>query len=732
MSVLLATPFMVHSMEENPKKRNFPFEQVQQPAKVQKIHENQRKGNDQQTYFVDSTPTALFPYNAQPAPLIPGGYYSFPPFLSQSYAHGQFEKGEYSADTQEPLTMCSTTIPWLQNQEYEQHNFDDFEQYDFCALNNPVSIPTTSTTFVPESSLQQYNTSYAQQSLVSEEEVVEQFQENSGRLRFCYSELMERLEITDWMNMDPGAEFFQNGNCAFKQIRNHLTKGSPFYKILYDIVHEDYSIMESFGTTVTQDNIAISRAYVEDKLNKAIDYLNNLENTDDQLKEEVWSIMFKVISLRFVKEIRDKEYPFPMIKISATDRQADFKELCRYKGSFKEQDNGDFIGASTTANKTGMKASGHFIDHHRYKVAKTEGKKVILSPWNVFNSFKLVGHISSEIMSNHKKAVEPKQKANKIASAKKANVSTKRTPRRTPGRQIYLDNVKLKNKLMRDMGASQFRPTYVKDVLEFLKSKEYNISRMCDFCTGWGDRLFGNVASIVDYGITQYLGTDPNTELHEDYIKLCENYTPVGYKACKSENCSEYIDITYEHSNPELQISPFKARIYKKPAEELKDIDLKLGERQADLELTSIPYFNKELYPDTNKTQSHVRYKSYEAWKEGFLLPFIDQSVKAVRIGGIIAINSAPVHKEQKQKEDNITADLEKMLDEYENNGITLKKVANFWYNGKPNSNTLIYEVVKKEGSEEKKEEQEEEITFQTTDCRLYEENDDLSFLLND
>lgn len=692
MSILLGTPFMAHSMEKeiDNNKRGAPWELDRETLKVPRRDENQRQAPGTQANSMDSAPPVSLPHYALSSPFAPEGY-GFPPYcwsMPIGYSQNPFPQFQLNDDMYaNPFQVNPMAL-----------QFGNFEQYDFFAQEESVTKLTTITP--PQNKNNQIQ---LQQTLNPEGKIVKE--QLSGNI--YYRKLMEILDITNWSNMDPGNNSCRNGKISFQQIGQHLGTDSSLYTLLYSIVHEDYEFLEDFSTSITENSISVNKKYVEDKIDRADKYLQNLENVNDQLKEEVRSIVFKVIALRLVKELRDKEFSFPIIKSTSAELQKEFEKLCHYKGGYQSIGKDDFIGNSKIHLKTGQIVSGYFMDNHRLKVPKMQRDTIQLSSMDIFNSFKLVGQLSSQLMDRYK------------------NNYT-----------ILLDNTKIRNKLMRDAGASQFRPTYVKDLLEFLKEKKYNISKICELSVGWGDRLAGFLASINDYKITQYLGTDPNVELHPDYIRMAKSYTPAHYEACTAEDFPDYIDITYKHKNSELEILPFKARIYKKPAEDLKDSELKFEEHQADLMFTSIPNRN-ELYPDTNNTQSHARYSSYDEWKRGFLLPIIEQSVKAVRVGGIIAINTPPIHKGQKQgaDADNIPLDLEKWLNKYDKNGIILSKVANFWYQGRQASNTLIYEVIRKEIEEEKetsvendnkKDQTEEE--FHTTDCHMFEESDDMFF----
>jgi hypothetical protein len=234
------------------------------------------------------------------------------------------------------------------------------------------------------------------------------------------------------------------------------------------------------------------------------------------------------------------------------------------------------------------------------------------------------------------------------------------------------------------------------------------VNKICDWSTGWGDRLLGTLASVNSLNIDQYIGTDPNTSLHEDYVNISQTFVPSGYVVdpAKDVNNDDLIKVEYKH-----QFDPtktLKIQIHKKPAEDLTNEELHEGE--SDLMLTSIPYFNKELY--AGEQQSHRRYQTYEnetedkkSWKEGFLIPFVNQSVKSLRNGGVIAVNTAAVNPKQKIKfnlggidigEHNIYEDLKNIMSTYSMDGINLKYLCELPYvPGLYSSKTMVFKVNK-------------------------------------
>lgn len=142
-----------------------------------------------------------------------------------------------------------------------------------------------------------------------------------------------------------------------------------------------------------------------------------------------------------------------------------------------------------------------------------------------------------------------------------------------------------------------------------------------DCSAGWGGRLAG--ALTAEHKL-HYIGNDPNTDhrttngrtkYHElgDYIKniIRTNNTFECY-----EECSELM-----HTLPEFQ--KYKGKL--------------------DLVFTSPPYFCKEVYSQ-DPTQSALKFKQYEEWKNGFLFPTLKTAYEWLKPGGILAWNIADVY----------------------------------------------------------------------------------------
>jgi transposase-like protein len=141
-----------------------------------------------------------------------------------------------------------------------------------------------------------------------------------------------------------------------------------------------------------------------------------------------------------------------------------------------------------------------------------------------------------------------------------------------------------------------FSPSVTKAVYQ-----QFNARRILDPCAGWGDRL---TAALALPGLQRYLGVDPNAALQPIYERIRDSLSP-GAPVRVAQAAFEDADI---------------------PREEF------------DLAFTSPPYFDYEEYSD-DPEQSFKRYRTPEAWRDGFLRPLVNKSTDALVPGGVFAIN---------------------------------------------------------------------------------------------
>ena len=142
---------------------------------------------------------------------------------------------------------------------------------------------------------------------------------------------------------------------------------------------------------------------------------------------------------------------------------------------------------------------------------------------------------------------------------------------------------------------TQFKPQVAKNIYDFFDAKN-----VLDFCSGWGDRLVGFLASNAE----SYIGIDPNSNLHKPYKKIQQLYAPNK-----------------------------KTTFICSPAEEVDYSDLKY-----DFVFTSPPYFDLEIYTQ-EETQSIRKFNKLDLWLEGFLFKSLSKVYEGLEEGGRIAVN---------------------------------------------------------------------------------------------
>ena len=125
-----------------------------------------------------------------------------------------------------------------------------------------------------------------------------------------------------------------------------------------------------------------------------------------------------------------------------------------------------------------------------------------------------------------------------------------------------------------------------------------------DMSCGWGGRLLASIKSKVNY-----IGTDPNTETMKG---LNQMITTFGNKT----NNYELLTIGSEEYKPK--------------------------KNSLDFCFTSPPYFDTEKYSD-EKTQSYLKYKGINTWKEKFLRKTIDNCYVGLKPNKFLALNVADV-----------------------------------------------------------------------------------------
>nr|QBK84638.1 MAG: hypothetical protein LCDPAC01_01190 [Pithovirus LCDPAC01] len=131
----------------------------------------------------------------------------------------------------------------------------------------------------------------------------------------------------------------------------------------------------------------------------------------------------------------------------------------------------------------------------------------------------------------------------------------------------------------------------------------FSATRILDFSSGWGDRLFGALSSQDKLSV--YYGIDPNSLLFPGYEKK------IITRFAKNPSKFKMINAAFESLT-----LPFDAKNF-------------------DLIFTSPPYFDYEIY-GTGINQSSPR---FEDWIVKFLFRSLSKAWKLLQIDGIMAIN---------------------------------------------------------------------------------------------
>jgi hypothetical protein len=144
---------------------------------------------------------------------------------------------------------------------------------------------------------------------------------------------------------------------------------------------------------------------------------------------------------------------------------------------------------------------------------------------------------------------------------------------------------------------TNFRPCVAKALAETYCPKD---GLVLDPCAGYGGRVCGVMAAG-----RKYIGIEPHPKAKLAFDSLKDIVGPfIFYNA------------------------PFE--------------DVDLGDLRVNLVLTSLPYYSVERYSN-DITQSWVRYKTWPAWIQGFLSPFISKSYQHLFSGGFLVVNTKNV-----------------------------------------------------------------------------------------
>ena len=202
--------------------------------------------------------------------------------------------------------------------------------------------------------------------------------------------------------------------------------------------------------------------------------------------------------------------------------------------------------------------------------------------------------------------------------------------------------------------ATTFMPLYAKAIY-----KHFNASKVLDPCAGWGDRLIGAAASKC---VKTYIGFDPNIRLRNGYAQEMKLF---GH------------DLASLNDKEMVFNNSFK--IYSEPFEVGAKTYLKNFSNYFDLVFTSPPFFNYEVYTNSNP--------QYINWYDEFYKPLMLESYRCVKPGGHVCIHisdtSAGKIKNFLEKEVSEFCDL-KLIYKIGCEGFQSKKLRDIWVFQKP------------------------------------------------
>jgi tRNA1(Val) A37 N6-methylase TrmN6 len=141
-----------------------------------------------------------------------------------------------------------------------------------------------------------------------------------------------------------------------------------------------------------------------------------------------------------------------------------------------------------------------------------------------------------------------------------------------------------------------------------------------DPCAGWGGRMLGTLCARRADAI-RYIGVDPAKRNQDAYEELRGLYFKYLSKENKAEREADFF------------YAPFEKWVLGKTAKSLYG--------KVDLVFTSPPYFDAENYEAASSRQSANAFKTYEEWREGFYIPFIQGAFDLLKVGGYFILNVA-------------------------------------------------------------------------------------------
>jgi len=159
---------------------------------------------------------------------------------------------------------------------------------------------------------------------------------------------------------------------------------------------------------------------------------------------------------------------------------------------------------------------------------------------------------------------------------------------------------------------------------EMLNYLDEDTLAVYDPSMGWAGRLVGFLAATNHIALKNkrcvYIGTDPNSMIHDRYMKIVEFWKKYIDTSCTAEVYP--LCIGSEDFDKTEQYKEFKGR--------------------GVVAYTSPPYFNKERYSD-DPGQSFRKYSGYNLWRDGFLDGTMRNISAFLREGAKLYLNTANI-----------------------------------------------------------------------------------------
>jgi hypothetical protein len=181
--------------------------------------------------------------------------------------------------------------------------------------------------------------------------------------------------------------------------------------------------------------------------------------------------------------------------------------------------------------------------------------------------------------------------------------------------------------LQREFGyrmVTTFMPAYARQIY-----RHFGAKRILDPCGGWGDRLLGA------FTLSKYLVTAPNPELSvpNPADNIVEKYVCFDPNPEVFPGYAEIGKLMRMPVNPDMSTKNY---LRFENGFEAHQLPFEVGAEQLasdsfDLVFTSPPFFDYEIYSETNPT--------YRNWIDDFYRPLMVQSHRCVQMGGHVCIH---------------------------------------------------------------------------------------------